>query len=110
MIALMQTDFPDPVAPAISRCGIFTRSADRKSTRLNSSHGYISYAVFCLKKKKSKNHMLRNLTTASSSRQVSAQTETYSTPTVGRTGVVVNSHADLTDVCTALLATVSTLH
>src|SRR2546422_7110797 len=31
------------------RCSI--RSQDRKSTRLNSSHGYISYAVFCLKKK-----------------------------------------------------------
>src|SRR2546422_2632896 len=29
-------------------------AADRKSTRLNSSHGYISYAVFCLKKKKNK--------------------------------------------------------
>src|SRR2546422_5262732 len=29
-----------------------TIGADRKSTRLNSSHGYISYAVFCLKKKK----------------------------------------------------------
>src|SRR5205809_8093310 len=29
-----------------------TRQRDRKSTRLNSSHGYISYAVFCLKKKK----------------------------------------------------------
>src|SRR2546422_11702653 len=29
--------------------------ADRKSTRLNSSHGYISYAVFCLKKKKKTN-------------------------------------------------------
>src|SRR2546422_5808658 len=29
-----------------------TAQADRKSTRLNSSHGYISYAVFCLKKKK----------------------------------------------------------
>src|SRR2546422_7942218 len=29
-----------------------TCEADRKSTRLNSSHGYISYAVFCLKKKK----------------------------------------------------------
>src|SRR2546429_7343864 len=28
------------------------RRSDRKSTRLNSSHGYISYAVFCLKKKK----------------------------------------------------------
>src|SRR3989449_1121929 len=27
------------------------RPQDRKSTRLNSSHGYISYAVFCLKKK-----------------------------------------------------------
>src|SRR2546422_7432994 len=29
-----------------------TAQLDRKSTRLNSSHGYISYAVFCLKKKK----------------------------------------------------------
>src|SRR2546422_2380465 len=29
-------------------------TTDRKSTRLNSSHGYISYAVFCLKKKKTK--------------------------------------------------------
>src|SRR2546422_3437498 len=28
-------------------------AGDRKSTRLNSSHGYISYAVFCLKKKNS---------------------------------------------------------
>src|SRR2546422_1390029 len=34
-------------APAWARC-----PTDRKSTRLNSSHGYISYAVFCLKKKK----------------------------------------------------------
>src|SRR2546429_6004641 len=34
-------------------CGGDDRSGvDRKSTRLNSSHGYISYAVFCLKKKK----------------------------------------------------------
>src|SRR5205809_5838420 len=30
----------------------FRSDPDRKSTRLNSSHGYISYAVFCLKKKK----------------------------------------------------------
>src|SRR2546422_6042047 len=36
-------------APEIHRGG-----GDRKSTRLNSSHGYISYAVFCLKKKKKK--------------------------------------------------------
>src|SRR2546422_8361592 len=33
---------------------------DRKSTRLNSSHGYISYAVFCLKKKK-KTHQQTSL-------------------------------------------------
>src|SRR2546422_6363666 len=36
-----------PAAHTLNR-----RSRDRKSTRLNSSHGYISYAVFCLKKKK----------------------------------------------------------
>src|SRR5687768_17983954 len=33
---------------------LFGLFGDRKSTRLNSSHGYISYAVFCLKKKKTK--------------------------------------------------------
>src|SRR3989449_1659083 len=33
---------------------------DRKSTRLNSSHGYISYAVFCLKKKKNTTHLSRD--------------------------------------------------
>src|SRR2546429_1877602 len=32
--------------------GTNRHTIDRKSTRLNSSHGYISYAVFCLKKKK----------------------------------------------------------
>src|SRR2546422_7894655 len=41
-------------APAGTPLVRLRRSAcgDRKSTRLNSSHGYISYAVFCLKKKK----------------------------------------------------------
>src|SRR2546422_2925859 len=34
---------------------------DRKSTRLNSSHGYISYAVFCLKKKKTTTSSGKNL-------------------------------------------------
>src|SRR5205809_6106022 len=38
------------------------RHADRKSTRLNSSHGYISYAVFCLKKKKIQKYKLGNST------------------------------------------------
>src|SRR2546422_3786832 len=36
-------------------------SGDRKSTRLNSSHGYISYAVFCLKKKKNKENNARHV-------------------------------------------------
>src|SRR5216684_5537090 len=37
-----------------SRSPATSPGPDRKSTRLNSSHGYISYAVFCLKKKKTK--------------------------------------------------------
>src|SRR2546422_7609104 len=40
---------PDGMEPLLE-------SKDRKSTRLNSSHGYISYAVFCLKKKKKRQH------------------------------------------------------
>src|SRR2546430_3138441 len=38
-----------------TRPTVFKRSIDRKSTRLNSSHSQISYAVFCLKKKKKQN-------------------------------------------------------
>src|SRR2546430_13309807 len=37
-------------------CGPRGSERDRKSTRLNSSHSQISYAVFCLKKKKKKNN------------------------------------------------------
>src|SRR6266853_5223934 len=40
--------------PASHRCAPARRGRDRKSTRLNSSHSQISYAVFCLKKKKKK--------------------------------------------------------
>src|SRR2546429_5775800 len=44
------------IPPEWLRAGIvltgLVMAGDRKSTRLNSSHGYISYAVFCLKKKK----------------------------------------------------------
>src|SRR5687768_17988507 len=46
-----------PVPQAVQLSWVTTRGdeqLDRKSTRLNSSHGYISYAVFCLKKKKKK--------------------------------------------------------
>src|SRR2546422_8286186 len=39
--------------------GLTPPRGDRKSTRLNSSHGYISYAVFCLKKKKQTNELTR---------------------------------------------------
>src|SRR2546429_4364067 len=41
-----------PRGPRQARGGPGAAEGDRKSTRLNSSHGYISYAVFCLKKKK----------------------------------------------------------
>src|SRR2546429_4313988 len=45
-------------------CGTESRApqggGDRKSTRLNSSHGYISYAVFCLKKKKNNQTIVYN--------------------------------------------------
>src|SRR3712207_7312829 len=41
----------------IAEPGLDQASIDRKSTRLNSSHANISYAVFCLKKKKN-NHIL----------------------------------------------------
>src|SRR2546429_5796604 len=41
-------------------------TGDRKSTRLNSSHGYISYAVFCLKKKKHQTVSVLNLSFESS--------------------------------------------
>src|SRR5690349_23919602 len=40
-----------PFVPSVLHCGL-PAAADRKSTRLNSSHVEISYAVFCLKKKK----------------------------------------------------------
>src|SRR2546422_4005665 len=40
---------PAPLGPMMAAD---VPARDRKSTRLNSSHGYISYAVFCLKKKK----------------------------------------------------------
>src|SRR5438874_7410137 len=53
----------------------FSPSRDRKSTRLNSSHVEISYAVFCLKKKKTRQYKIRstyqfrNSTEASTSHQ-----------------------------------------
>src|SRR2546427_4697854 len=50
-VVVIGTDVADSArVAALAR----TRSGDRKSTRLNSSHSQISYAVFCLKKKKKK--------------------------------------------------------
>src|SRR2546422_7341334 len=45
----------------VLRRGGGLREEDRKSTRLNSSHGYISYAVFCLKKKKKNKHAMSKI-------------------------------------------------
>src|SRR5690242_21219331 len=54
--------------PAATRQLLLVAAADRKSTRLNSSHMSISYAVFCLKKKKktkTKNRTFINITNLS---------------------------------------------
>src|SRR3712207_7048614 len=48
------TEDPEKNAPTNGYIAV-TRDGDRKSTRLNSSHANISYAVFCLKKKKKVN-------------------------------------------------------
>src|SRR2546422_6604834 len=45
----------EPESRVRRHVGEHAHAEDRKSTRLNSSHGYISYAVFCLKKKKTNN-------------------------------------------------------
>src|SRR5438445_6508535 len=45
-----------PALLAVRNRSPWTVTPDRKSTRLNSSHANISYAVFCLKKKKKKKH------------------------------------------------------
>src|SRR2546422_1304173 len=50
---------------AAARPCLLARRQDRKSTRLNSSHGYISYAVFCLKKKNALTNTSRALVNGS---------------------------------------------
>src|SRR3989449_5400381 len=53
-VGIIRQLYPTPEASAmvLRSLRVFQRfGEDRKSTRLNSSHGYISYAVFCLKKK-----------------------------------------------------------
>src|SRR2546422_7751130 len=56
IVSLDPKDFPQlPLGTDAPPGAALAIAADRKSTRLNSSHGYISYAVFCLKKKKNTN-------------------------------------------------------
>src|SRR5688572_31931012 len=54
--AVALTILTTSAAAASAHCG----ERDRKSTRLNSSHSQISYAVFCLKKKKKKKNTIKN--------------------------------------------------
>src|SRR5687768_18136748 len=49
---LAAVSLPQDIAPRYPHQISGGQAQDRKSTRLNSSHGYISYAVFCLKKKR----------------------------------------------------------
>src|SRR3712207_7071518 len=52
---------PVVVAPHRRERGVAGERRDRKSTRLNSSHANISYAVFCLKKKKNNKTIIRSI-------------------------------------------------
>src|SRR2546422_6383415 len=55
-----ESDFDQPLVARPGGQGRADHRAhrrDRKSTRLNSSHGYISYAVFCLKKKNTRTNL-----------------------------------------------------
>src|SRR5258708_18052221 len=54
VLAQAQTPLKDAAAVNTTRWQLYERLQDRKSTRLNSSHQIISYAVFCLKKKTSR--------------------------------------------------------
>src|SRR2546429_4014997 len=66
---------PEPRHPFPHEIG----RTDRKSTRLNSSHGYISYAVFCLKKKKKKHYRVTITTINNSTHNTQIPTRTYTT-------------------------------
>src|SRR2546429_3608400 len=74
---LFRSTYPGRVAQTVAAeqrvAGQFGKEPDRKSTRLNSSHGYISYAVFCLKKKKKK-HTHYQDPKSNHSKQLSAYT------------------------------------
>src|SRR5690554_7659280 len=59
--AVADVDLLEAVALVVADLGQAFEVADRKSTRLNSSHVRISYAVFCLKKKKNQNNMLHDI-------------------------------------------------
>src|SRR2546422_8336596 len=68
-------DLVPHIGPGIEALGFPAAPVlDRKSTRLNSSHGYISYAVFCLKKKKKKTKKI-SLNTPTTQNTVSPATD-----------------------------------
>src|SRR2546422_8495492 len=68
---------PAPAPPPLNRRDHFDCRQDRKSTRLNSSHGYISYAVFCLKKKKKNQESRPNHTERTHSSVIAEPRQSY---------------------------------
>src|SRR2546429_755748 len=73
----------DPVTDRVDGLACQLLKGDRKSTRLNSSHGYISYAVFCLKKKKNDIYQLGMIGTSKAPERGST-TSRIESPTTGQ--------------------------
>src|SRR5256884_5510991 len=70
------------VEPIAANMGVVLPERDRKSTRLNSSHGYISYAVFFLKKKKNQYCECLNSSQQRSTHKQLVSERTYNSATI----------------------------
>src|SRR5437667_1221542 len=68
---------PDPAGGGDGEGRARGAALDRKSTRLNSSHITISYAVFCLKKKKKKKNKTKDTTEPTANKQITSRITAY---------------------------------
>src|SRR5256886_13323665 len=82
---------PIPLANAVPAHSTAPR-LDRKSTRLNSSHSQISYAVFCLKKKKKTQHDNKHLYTTVPSHEPNQHEQPFCHRDIFRLSLIIPHH------------------